>query len=222
MSQDELYERLHVASAVLGVLVHELRNPLHGATLLIEAMGLEGADLPSMRAKLRGQIRKFEALLAEVSGPVKDLSTEPRIEWTPLGSVLLQAADTVERAGDIDHVRIDLGQATDLCAHTDRVILARALVELCIALGSIPGAAPQASRGIVSLTLEQADEHIRILAQKDGPPLPEETRKSPFKLAGGGIHFALARALAESIGARVRLDSSDESGTRFALTLGEV
>lgn len=219
MSQDELYERLQVASAVLGVLVHELRNPLHGATLLIEAMGLEGADLPTLRTKLRGQLRKFEALIGEAAGPIKDAAVEPRLASTPLGSVLMRAASALERSGDVDHVRVDLADAGEASIETDAVILARSLVELCIAVAGAPAGA--GARSTVTMSLERTPEHHRILVQRDGPPLPQETRRAPFTLAGGGIHLALSRALAESVGAHVRLEHSDESGTRFTVTFRE-
>ena len=62
MKDDDLYARYQTLAAAISVLLHDLRNPLHSATLLVEAMGSRNADLDSLRGKLRGQFGKLEEI----------------------------------------------------------------------------------------------------------------------------------------------------------------
>src|SRR5688572_29494592 len=85
---DDLYARHKLLAALVNVLVHDLRNPLHSATLLIEAMGSPSADIDVMRNKLRGQIGKMEAVIAQTNGAVKELVHEPRVEVVDIDALL--------------------------------------------------------------------------------------------------------------------------------------
>src|SRR2546430_12577807 len=76
---DDLYPRYQTLAALMGVLLHDLRNPLHSATLLLEAMGAKTADITALRGKLRGQFTKLEGLMSEAAESIKSLSLEPRI-----------------------------------------------------------------------------------------------------------------------------------------------
>jgi signal transduction histidine kinase len=47
----------------------------------------------------------------------------------------------------------------------------------------------------------------------------EAVAKMPFSIATGGIHLALARALSQSVGARLRLEQVPGRGSHFTVTV---
>src|SRR5689334_3701034 len=89
---DDLYARYQTLTALVSVLLHDLRNPLHSSTLLVEAMGSRTADMDSLRGKLRGQFGKLEGLMSEASDAIKELSLEARLEDTPVDELLRSAS----------------------------------------------------------------------------------------------------------------------------------
>src|SRR5436190_7385184 len=92
MKDDDLYARYQALTALVTVLLHDLRNPLHSATLLVEAMGARKADIDSLRGKLRGQFGKLEGLIGEASDAIKELALEARIAKVDLDELLRSAA----------------------------------------------------------------------------------------------------------------------------------
>src|SRR6185436_16371680 len=89
---DDLYARYQSLTALVSVLLHDLRNPLHSSTLLVEAMGSRTADIDSLRGKLRGQFGKLEGLMGEASDAIKERALEARIEEVDLDELLRSAA----------------------------------------------------------------------------------------------------------------------------------
>src|SRR5437899_7112668 len=92
IKEDDLYARYQTLTALVSVLLHDLRNPLHSATLLVEAMGARTADVESLRGKLRGQFGKLEGLIGEASDAIKELGLESRIEDVTVDELLRSAA----------------------------------------------------------------------------------------------------------------------------------
>ncbi|HEX9297103.1 MAG TPA: hypothetical protein VF881_14770, partial [Polyangiaceae bacterium] len=80
MRDDDIYARHQTLAALVSVLLHDLRNPLHSATLLVEAMGSRTADVEALRGRLRAQFAKLDGLISEAAGPIRELTVEPRIE----------------------------------------------------------------------------------------------------------------------------------------------
>src|SRR5688500_5850761 len=90
---DDLYTRHQMLAALVNVLVHDLRNPMHSATLLVEAMGSPSADIEALRNKLRGQIGKVETLIADTTGAVRELTHEPRVEIIAIDALVRSIAE---------------------------------------------------------------------------------------------------------------------------------
>lgn len=214
----ELYENHQVLLALLGVLLHELRNPLHGATLLVEAMGMKSADVPTLRTKLKNQFAKLEAILSEVGQPVKELSMEPRVEAVEARSALLRAIERAEphRSSEAE-VRVEGDSSVRVLV--DPILLERAMAELVLrAIDPLPA---QGSPSLLLVRIEAASpSEVRVVFDDDGPALDETSQRSPFSLAAGGMRLAAARAVTMLAGGSLRLERTEaEQGVRFVMLL---
>jgi len=212
----ELYERHQTLVALVGVLLHELRNPLHAATLLVEAMGMKPTDAPQFRVKLKNQFAKLEAILTEVGQPVKELALEPEPVTFALGDAVEAALELAEphRSCDVE-ISLEGEQATRVVG--DRVLLQRAIYELLLrVLDPRPNEKP-ASRLVVRVA-EPVDGEARLVFEDDGGVLDELTQRTPFSLAHGGLRLATARAVSNLAGGSLRYERTESgSGSRFVL-----
>src|SRR3954451_24831131 len=103
---NDLYARYQTLTALISVLLHDLRNPLHSATLLVEAMGARTADVGALRGKLRGQFGKLASLIGEAADAIKELGLEARIADVDVDELLRSAAASATAATATD---IELG-----------------------------------------------------------------------------------------------------------------
>lgn len=216
-NERELYEKHQTLLALVGVLLHELRNPLHGATLLVEAMGMKGADVPQLRTKLRNQFAKLEAILSEAAQPVKELALEPQLQTIALRPLLDRAVE-IANEGRSCEAELQVEGETSARIVADPILLERAVADLLLrALDPPPGSAP--NRVLVRIETHSPSE-IRVVFDDDGPALDELSQRSPFALVSGGTRLATARALAALAGGSLRMERKDsERGARFVLLL---
>lgn len=212
----ELYERHQTLLALVGVLLHELRNPLHGATLLVEAMGMKPADAPQFRVKLKNQFAKLETILAEVGQPVKELALEPEPTTFALGQALEAALDTAEKERSCD-ARVSFEGDLSMRVVADRILVERAMVEIFLRiLDPKPKEKPAT---FLRVSIEPAEEgQARIVFEDDAAPLDELAQRSPFALAHGGLRLATARSVAHLAGGSLRFERKEE-GSRFVMFL---
>lgn len=214
MHDDDLYARHQALVALVGVLMHDLRNPLHNATLLIEAKSL---DSEALRAKLRAQFAKLEALLGEATGAVREMMVEPRTEDVEIEKLVRRA---IEMASDANCQWSTGAVPAGLVVPGDMAMLARAVAELATYIAEKARAAPGGSETPkVRISVEQSEPGLVTLQIGDLPAMLDEAMaKAPFSIAGGGIHLALARALSQSVGAKMRLAKTADGGSHFTLT----
>jgi hypothetical protein len=219
MKDDDLYPRYQTLAALMGVLLHDLRNPLHSATLLLEAMGSKTADIGALRGKLRGQFTKLEALMSEAGESIKALSLEPRIADVGVDELLRSIATVLPTLnGDAGP---SVPASSSLRVSADPALLVHAVSEI---IGHIRDREAQAAN--------QNDSRSRVVVRVDEPeagsvrlnvgdfkaPADDAAAKAPFAIAGGGIRLALARGLSQMAGAALRLESVDDR-IHFALYL---
>jgi len=216
---DDLYARHKLLAALMNVLVHDLRNPLHSATLLIEAMGSPSVDIDVMRSKLRGQISKMEAVIAQTNGAVKELVQEPRVEVVDIDALLRSIAERypVVTARTATFV---LPASSGLLIAADRRMLERATIEIAAVIAERQGQPDDAKPPRVLLALDEPEPEIVRLRLGDLKGLDAEaTAKASFTIAASGVRLAVARSLAQSAGATLRVEQAGEGLTRFALLL---
>jgi signal transduction histidine kinase len=223
MKDDDLYPRYQTLAALIGVLLHDLRNPLHSATLLVEAMGSRTADVGALRGKLRGQLGKLEGLISESSEAIKELALEARIEDVSIDDLLRSAATSVPALAGCD-IELVLPSTTGLSVTVDPTLLLRAIAEIGATLfersqGTKDGG-HNGRRTTIALRVDQPDAgNVRLIVGDWMAQLDDAAVKAPFAIAGGGIRLALARTLLQIAGATLRLEQSQEAAVRYAVYL---
>lgn len=215
--EHDLYEKHQTLVALVGVLLHELRNPLHGATLLVEAMGMKSADMPALRGKLKNQFVKLEAILSEVSQPVKELALSPRIESIEIAKVIARAQEAAEPSRSCDAVVQVEGEA-GAKAMADPILLERAVVELFLRSVDPEPMLHPPTRVTVRIESTSPSE-VRLVFEDDGPVLDETAQRSVFSLAAGGVRLATSRALTTLAGGSMRLERVEGRGARLVIVL---
>lgn len=216
---DDLYSRCQMLAALVNVLVHDLRNPLHSATLLVEAMGSPSADVEALRNRLRTQLGKLDGLIAETMHGKKELALEPQMEAIAV-DVFLRGLAEHHAARTDGAATFVLPPSSGLEVEADRRLVERAALEVASVIAEQHalvegGPAPQ-----VVLSLDEPEPGTVRLRLGDLPAAyGEALAKAPFAIAGGGIRLAVARSIAQSAGAMLRLEPPTDGVTRFALSL---
>jgi signal transduction histidine kinase len=215
--ESDLYARHQTLAALMSVLVHDLRNPLHSATLIVEAMGSPSADLEVLRGKLRAQIGKLDGLIAETAPRVKELALEPCMEVVAVDGLLRSIVDNFPAITDRD-ATFDLPAPSGFEVATDRRLLERAAIEVAAVVAEQQG--PERTTAPVRVTVDEPERGIVRLRLGDiERERAERLAKAPFSIAGGSLGLAIARSLAQSAGAMLRLEQGDGGVARFALFL---
>jgi signal transduction histidine kinase len=215
---DNLYARHQMLVALVNVLVHDLRNPLHSATLLIEAMGSPAADAAALRGKLRAQIGKLDALIAETNASMKEQTLPVDVEVVDVDAWLRLM---------VEHYTVVTGRAATFVlppAAGVEVSIDRRLVELSAIeiAGVIAGRQSENGAGAPRVTVDIDEPEpgtVRVRFGELEPDFAATLAKAPFSIAGGGIHLAVARAMAQNGGATLRLEHNADSVAHFALHL---
>ena len=216
---DDLYARHQLLGALMNVLVHDLRNPLHSATLLIEAMASPSVDSEVMRNKLRGQIGKIEAVIAQANAAVKELAQPPRVEVVDIDALLRSIAEHYP-AVTARTATFVLPPSSGLLIAADRRMLERATIEIAAVIAERQGQPDDANLPRVLFTLDEPEPAVVRLRLGDLKGLDAEaTAKAAFTIAASGVRLAVARSLAQSAGATLRVEQTGEGLTRFALLL---
>jgi signal transduction histidine kinase len=219
MADDDAYERHQILAALTGVLLHDLRNPLHSATLLVEALG-GGGDANALRSKLRAQFAKLDALISTAAVPIREMTMEPRLARTTVQELFATIADLAKKSSEPAemHLQFEGDQGTSLV--TDRILLARALLELSLHAAvemQSPGRAQAPAE--INLRAHGADERsVRITVTSPTMVVTEAAYRAPFTLASGGLRLALARALSQMAGAALRLERPSGDSAQFIVT----
>jgi signal transduction histidine kinase len=222
-NDDDLYARYQSLTALVSVLLHDLRNPLHSSTLLVEAMGSRAADLDSLRGKLRGQFGKLEGLMSEASDAIKERALEARIEEVGVDELLRSVAASAPTVSGAD-IAFVVPPPTALRVTVDKTLLGLAIGEIGASLSERSAktatnpARPAETTLSIPLAVDEPDAgNVRLVVGGWVPAMDDATVKAPFAIAGGGMRLALARTLAQMAGAGLRLEQSPEGALRYAI-----
>ena len=176
MSEGDLYERYQSLTALVAVLAHELRNPLHGATLLVEAMGLPGADVGALRQKLRAQLSKMDALVSEVVDPAREMTIEPALATLPLLPLLEAVRDGLAEEAALAGTTIEVRAPGSLAARGDARIVARIIAGLgARALATPSPTANTAAWLVLSASEDGTTAAVRV--EDHRPPVGGDARR---------------------------------------------
>jgi len=208
---------------------HELRTPLTSvlANLELLAETLDGERGEAAQSALRSS-RRMRRLVADLLLLARaDAEREAPRAPTDVGEVLMEAAGEVT----------PLAQGHELVVDADRAVVDGARDELHrLALNLMENALKHTPGGThVRAAVRRVDGRVVLTVEDDGPGIPAELRGRVFErfVRGGGdrgggsfgLGLSIVRAVAESHGGRVHVESPTTNGsgpahgTRFVVTL---
>ncbi len=201
---------------------HELRTPLTSVLanleLLAEELGGEQAETANAALRSTRRMRRLVGdllLLARADAE----RVQPH-RSTDLAAVLTDAAAELGPVSDDHELSIDAEPAVVDGVRDDLHRLALNLLENAVR-HTPPGTRVLARTASV-------DGHAELVVEDDGPGIPAELRENLFERfvrggrdggRGSGLGLAIVRAVATSHGGTVLLESPEQGGTRFVITI---
>ena len=223
--QRELYraEQLAAVGQLAAGVAHEIRNPLTGVKLLVEAALRAKNSKPLTTDDLRVIHREIGRLEQTVQGLLELARTpHPQPVLCDLREVVRQATELVRVRADQQHVAIALRLGEEpVLASVDRGQLHKVLVNLFLnALDSMP------LGGNLTVSLEAPPGKAVSLTVTDTGAgiLPEILPRlfTPFtttKATGTGLGLSISRRIVEEHGGRISASNRPEGGACFAISL---
>ncbi len=222
-ARGETESMLHRQREFVADASHELRTPLTSvlANLELLAEELEGEQAETAQAALRST-RRMRRLVGDLlllaRADAKRIQPRRQID---LGDVLTEAAAEVGPMASDHELSIDPGRASVAAAQDEIHRLVLNLIENAIR-HTPPGT------HVTALTSTMAGEAV-LIVEDDGPGIPPELRRRVFERfvrgagdggRGAGLGLAIVRAVAESHGGSVALETpKGGQGTRFVVRL---
>jgi signal transduction histidine kinase len=227
---------LHQAEKLAGLgqfaagVAHEVNNPASVVTanlrFLREAAAEEGAS-PEARASLEESLEAMQ----RINGLVRRLVDAGRLAATPSAQGTTAIRPVVEQLIDEARARTG-GRVTFVARLGAEPSVAVPLEALRQVLGALllnaAEAIPPGRRGTVLVTATATDEgRVELAVVDDGVGMPPEVARRAFEPffttkgegQGSGLGLPVARAVAESHGCELRLESATGQGTRAVLDL---
>jgi signal transduction histidine kinase len=234
-SYDAERERRHVAELVsqareqvLGVVAHDLRNPLN---LIISSVDLLlNEDLPAPRrtelleVSLRAG-RQMNRLIGDLLDTVRLNAgkLELDLEDVPVATIFRQARDMFEPLAEGLHVHIETVAADGVAVRADPLRVSQIVGNI---LGNAIKFTPE--NGHVTMRATANGNHVAIGISDTGPGIPPrdiehlfdnfwQARRNDHR--GVGLGLAIAKGVVEAHGGRIWCDSTLGHGSTFSFTL---
>lgn len=223
-------ERLAAVGEIAARVTHELRNPLSSIGLNVEMLGDELQSLPdteeSEEARIMlGAIEREVARLTDLTERYLSMarSDEPRRERSDLVELTQEVLDQQRAA--LTKLGIDTAFTApeSLAAAVDPPQIRQVLINL---LRNAAQATETLSAREISVLLHDADQHVEIIVEDNGPGIDPEILDrlfEPFvtgKSNGTGLGLSISRSIARKHGGDLTAGPGEQlSGARFTLTL---
>ncbi len=215
--------RLADMGRMAASLAHQIRTPLASAMLYVSQM--QSARLPEEKrqhfvARAMEGLKGLEKLINDMLLFARDGSGERQL--LSVGELLRELASDGQAQCQQQGVNCSVAVASD--RHTilaNRVLLKSALQNL------FNNALEAGAKQICLLTNEHAG-WCELAIIDDGAGIPQEQQQQIFepfvsgRSGGSGLGLAVVRAVVQSMGGEVRLDSTPGEGSRFSLRFPEV
>ena len=213
---------------VLGVVAHDLRNPLNLIQMTVELIIDE--DLPAERRKemlaiglraAKQMNRLIEDLLDHVRLQAGRLSLD--VEDVSVHTIIQDAEETFRPLADRRHVHFETTGDGGVSVRADRTRVSQIVGNL---IGNAIKFTPE--QGIVKLRATPDDKQVVFQVVDDGPGIPADNishlfdnfwqaRKSDRR--GVGLGLAIAKELVEAHGGKIWVESSVDRGSTFSFSL---
>jgi signal transduction histidine kinase len=216
---------------VLGVVAHDLRNPLNLIQMTVELIHDE--ELPPERRKEMLDIalraakqmnRLIEDLLDHVRLQAGRLSLD--VEDVSVHTIIQDAEENFRPLAERRHVHFEATGQDGVSVRADRTRVSQIVGNL---IGNAIKFTPE--QGIVKLRATPDDKQVVFQVVDDGPGIPADNisrlfdnfwqaRKSDRR--GVGLGLAIAKELVEAHGGKIWVESSVDRGSTFSFSLPAV
>ena len=229
-ARDELEERARFEQQLIGIVSHDLRNPL-SAIGVAAALLLRRGNLDDQQGKTVG---RMVSLVERTGRMIRDF-----LDFTQArsaGSIPVEPAPA-----NLREITREVVDEVHL-SHPDREVVVEHRGEatgrwdpdrIAQVVGNLVANAFQHSRApaVVRVSSRIEGESAEIEVQNDGPPIPDADLKrlfSPFQRGEGaratttrsvGLGLYITFAIVSAHGGRIEVESSEERGTRFTVRL---
>jgi signal transduction histidine kinase len=218
----------HAREDVLGVVAHDLRNPLNLIQMTVELMIDE--ELPMERRKemlaiglraAKQMNRLIEDLLDHVRLQAGRLSLD--VEDVSVHTIIQDAEETFRPLADRRHVHFETTGQDGVSVRADRTRVSQIVGNL---IGNAIKFTPE--QGFVKLRATPGDKQVVFQVVDDGPGIAADNishlfdnfwqaRKSDRR--GVGLGLAIAKELVEAHGGTIWVESSADRGSTFSFSL---
>lgn len=212
--------RLAALGAGMAKINHDLRNTLSTAVLVSDRLKLiEDPEVKRVTPRLMRAIDRAIELCSQTLNYASDDSLTIRHSRFDIFGLIDEVRMALQSDTDGQEVtwQIDIDKDTELWA--DRRQMNRAVHNLC-------ANAIQAGATALSVSLTRDNTHNHITISDNGPGLPDKAKENLFKpfagssrKGGTGLGLVIVRDVVSAHGGTVVLEETDESGTRFKLSM---
>jgi len=213
---------------VLGVVAHDLRNPLNLIQMTAELIIDENLPIERQRQMLdialraaKQMNRLIDDLLDSVRMQAGRLSLD--VEEVSVGTIMRQAEETFRPLAAKRHVNFEATVQDGATVRADPARVSQIVGNL---VGNALKFTPE--KGSVKLRATPVDKNIVFQVVDDGPGIPADNmshlfdnfwqaRKSDRR--GVGLGLAIAKGLVEAHGGKIWVESSVDHGSTFSFSL---
>lgn len=215
---------------LMGILAHDLRNPVSGIALSAELLQEEDSleDAKSTARKIQKAAGSLTALLSQFLELQAFESGSVQILPRPIvaRALIQEAMDAFELQADQKGQQMDLNASGDLTWNADPQLLRQVVDNL---VSNALKYSPPGAR--IDLRLQDQDPWVRLEVADQGPGLSVEDRRRLFQRfarlsarpTGGepsiGLGLSIAKSMVESMGGRIGAEGEPMKGSTFWLEL---
>jgi signal transduction histidine kinase len=221
----------HAREEVLGVVAHDLRNPLN--LILMTGELLLGEDLTPERRNDMLQIgmraakqmtRLIDDLLDTVRLQAGKLSLD--VEEVSVGSIIKQAEETFRPLAERRHVKLDVTGQDGISVRADPTRVSQIVGNL---IGNAIKFTPE--KGTIKLRATPEDKQVVFQIADDGPGISPDSMSHLFDnfwqarkddRRGVGLGLAIVKELVEAHGGKIWVESNVDQGSTFSFSLPAV
>ncbi|HEV8216305.1 MAG TPA: ATP-binding protein [Gemmatimonadaceae bacterium] len=214
---------------VLGVVAHDLRNPIHllgSAAELLADKSIDEAQRPVLLDAAKRAVRQMDRLIGDLLDTARLQAGRFSLQLKDVKAsrLLRQAEETFRQMAAEKNLQFDVNApARDLVLRADEDRAAQVLGNL---LGNAFKFTPAGGR--VALSVSQSDSEAHFHVADTGSGLSKEQigqlferfwQGRPGDRRGVGLGLTIARGIVEAHGGRMWVDSTPDQGSTFSFSL---
>jgi two-component system phosphate regulon sensor histidine kinase PhoR len=227
---DAQRELLAMKTDFVSNVTHELKTPLTSILMFAELLesGKAAARSQEFGAVIRREGLRLSSLIEGILAVARQEAGLGRLEIATLDAfaVAEELCRSLEPQAARKGIRLALSGTSPLKLESDASLIRsilQNLIDNAIKYGS--------ANGRVEVEALQDGDSVRISVLDNGPGIPVQDQKKVFdrffrggsgltrSISGTGLGLSIVRSAAQSLGGKVRLESSSEWGTRVTVTI---